>query len=172
MLISKFLSAACLVALGASLASLQAEDNPAQAAARKLLMEQADQPLTAPVDSVVSVTPGTPVNFEVGSDGSVHMLQAAAPVKPAAKTVVTLNLEVGSDGSVNVLQPAAPVKSATKPAATLTPTKPAPQASVDMIPALTLTKAQRLSALLAKYKADQITPEQYHMLRAKVLSEP
>jgi len=142
MLISKFLSAACLVALGASLASLQAEDNPAQAAARKLLMEQADQPLTAPVDSAISVTPGTPVNFEVGSDGSVHMLQAD-PVKPA-----------------------------TKPAATLTPTKPAPQASVDMIPALTLTKAQRLSALLAKYKADQITPEQYHMLRAKVLSEP
>jgi len=142
MLISKFLSAACLVALGASLASLQAEDNPAQAAARKLLMEQADQPLTAPVDSVVSVTPGTPVNFEVGSDGSVHMLQAD-PVKPA-----------------------------TKPAATLTPAKPAPQASVDMIPALTLTKAQRLSALLAKYKANQITPEQYHMLRAKVLSEP
>jgi len=128
------------MALGASLASLQAEDNPAQAAARRLLMEQADQPLTAPADSAVSVTPGTPVNFEVGSDGSVHVLQTN-PAKPATEAAVT-------------------------------PAKPAPQASVDMIPALTLTKAQRLSGLLAKYKADQITPEQYHTLRAKVLSEP
>ena len=153
MLISKFSSAACLVALGASLASLQAEDNPAQAAARRLLMEQGNQPLTAPADSAVSVTPGTPVNFEVGSDGSVHVLQTN-PTKPAAETAT------------------APTQPAPTPAVALTPAKPAPQASVDMIPALTLTKAQRLSGLLAKYKADQITPEQYHTLRAKVLSEP
>jgi len=153
MLISKFSSAACLVALGASLASLQAEDNPAQAAARRLLMEQGNQPLTAPADSAVSVTPGTPVNFEVGSDGSVHVLQTN-PAKPATEAAVT------------------PAQPAPTPAVTVTPAKPAPQASVEMIPALTLTKAQRLSGLLARYKADQITPEQYHTLRAKVLSEP
>jgi hypothetical protein len=33
-------------------------------------------------------------------------------------------------------------------------------------------KAQRLQALLQKYKADQLTPEQYHAERAKILAEP
>jgi hypothetical protein len=33
-------------------------------------------------------------------------------------------------------------------------------------------KQQRLNDLLYKYKADQITPEQYHQQRAKILAEP
>jgi hypothetical protein len=32
-------------------------------------------------------------------------------------------------------------------------------------------KQQRLSVLLQKYRADQITPEQYHVERAKILGE-
>lgn len=36
---------------------------------------------------------------------------------------------------------------------------------------LSLDKQQRLSELLRKYKADEITPEQYHAERARILSE-
>jgi hypothetical protein len=33
-------------------------------------------------------------------------------------------------------------------------------------------KQQRLTALLQRYEADQVTPEQYHQQRAKILAEP
>jgi hypothetical protein len=33
-------------------------------------------------------------------------------------------------------------------------------------------KQQRLADLLQKYKADEISPEQYHQQRAKILAEP
>jgi hypothetical protein len=39
-------------------------------------------------------------------------------------------------------------------------------------PAVAADKEQRLQELLRKYKADQITPEQYHLQRAKILAEP
>ncbi len=41
-------------------------------------------------------------------------------------------------------------------------------------PALPISneKQQRLAELLKKYKADQISPVQYHEQRAKILSEP
>jgi hypothetical protein len=34
------------------------------------------------------------------------------------------------------------------------------------------TKEAQLQALLAKYKADQITPQRYHTQRAQILAEP
>lgn len=39
-------------------------------------------------------------------------------------------------------------------------------------PSVTSDKEQRLQELSAKYKADQITPEEYHQQRAKILAEP
>jgi hypothetical protein len=33
-------------------------------------------------------------------------------------------------------------------------------------------KADRLAALLGKYQADQISPEEYHTQRAAILAEP
>jgi hypothetical protein len=39
-------------------------------------------------------------------------------------------------------------------------------------PAVPASKQQRLDDLLAKYRADQITPEQYHQQRATILAEP
>jgi hypothetical protein len=39
-------------------------------------------------------------------------------------------------------------------------------------PAVSADKQTRLAELLRKYKADQITPEEYHQQRAKILSEP
>jgi hypothetical protein len=34
------------------------------------------------------------------------------------------------------------------------------------------TKEQRLADLLRRYQADEITPYQYHMERAKIIAEP
>jgi hypothetical protein len=39
-------------------------------------------------------------------------------------------------------------------------------------PAISADKEARLAELLRKYKTDQITPEEYHQQRAKILSEP
>ena len=35
-----------------------------------------------------------------------------------------------------------------------------------------LYTSQRLQELLRKYRADQVTPEEYHQQRAKILAEP
>jgi FKBP-type peptidyl-prolyl cis-trans isomerase (trigger factor) len=37
---------------------------------------------------------------------------------------------------------------------------------------ISASKEARLAELLTQYKADQITPEQYHTQRAKILAEP
>ena len=39
-------------------------------------------------------------------------------------------------------------------------------------PAISADKQTRLAELLRKYKADQLTPEEDHQQRAKILSEP
>jgi hypothetical protein len=39
-------------------------------------------------------------------------------------------------------------------------------------PSVSADKEQRLQELLRKYRADQITPEEYHQQRAKILAEP
>ena len=39
-------------------------------------------------------------------------------------------------------------------------------------PSISADKEQRLQELLRKYKADQITPEEYHQQRAKILAGP
>jgi hypothetical protein len=45
-------------------------------------------------------------------------------------------------------------------------TEPAPAISISA------TKAEKLGELLRRYKADEVTPEQYHKERAKILAEP
>jgi hypothetical protein len=37
---------------------------------------------------------------------------------------------------------------------------------------ISASKQQRLAALLQKYEADQITPDEYHQQRAAILAEP
>ncbi len=106
------------------------------------------------------------------------------PVQAAAREV--LAKELGAPVAppvVAVAQPVAsvvekPAKSVVKPVAA----KPANQNYLGKdlgmkplpTPALPIAASQaaRLQALLAKYKADQISPEDYHQQRAKILAEP
>jgi len=54
---------------------------------------------------------------------------------------------------------------AAKPARVFAPVEPPPSP-------ISSAKEARLAELLRKYKADEITPQQYHEQRAKILAEP
>ncbi len=97
--------------------------------------------------------------------------EAVAPTQPA--TVVTH----GSDlqpavSSTQIVAPAAPVQA--EPAAPAQPIVEAPKGpAVLETPAspLPMSKEARLAALLQRYKADLISPQEYHEERAKILAE-
>jgi hypothetical protein len=61
--------------------------------------------------------------------------------------------------------PAPTAKNPAQPAITLPPLSGPPSS-------LSPAKQQKLDVLLQQYRADQISPEQYHEQRAKILSEP
>ena len=70
-------------------------------------------------------------------------------------------------------------KPETKPVAEKAPKKPAAVKSAPAFqpiqappPSIPADKQQRLLELLHKYKADELTPEEYHVQRAKIMSEP
>jgi len=50
--------------------------------------------------------------------------------------------------------------------------EPAPAVQPAVQPALAGSKAQKLASLLQAYKADKITPIEYHTERAKILADP
>jgi hypothetical protein len=88
-----------------------------------------------------------------------------APVKPvAAKPVVSASSSKkqkpdSAPKAAPATATAAPAKSATaKPAATVAPVLSA--------------KEQKLQDLSARYKADKLTPQEYHDQRAAILAEP
>ena len=76
---------------------------------------------------------------------------------------------------VSLNQPA-PVKAAKKArkAKEFAPLMTPAEANMLEGPALPISaeKHQRLQQLLQKYQADEVTPEQYHQQRAKILAEP
>jgi len=51
-------------------------------------------------------------------------------------------------------------------------TQPPPLTQPPAMPATMTAKEQRLDALLQQYRADQITPQQYHEQRAKIMAGP
>jgi len=227
MQVSKFLLAVCATTVCAGFLSAQAQDTPAQAAARAALLQSMGQPAAA--------TPAAPANnapILVESSGTV-IQQSNAPVltnevatpapvvaTPAAAPVVTapqpLDSEAQAAARAALLQamgqpvtaapapvtapvatpaptvvpapvvvvapaPTTPAVPAAKPVA-ISPAKPSgatmlgKEAGFTPIVApplpISATKEQQLDALLAHYKADQISPEEYHKQRAAILAEP
>lgn len=189
MQISKFPLWICALMLcGAP--TLQAVDNPDQAAARRALeqkMNELDASQSAIPAAPAAVAPVAPVA------AASTVPPAAAVAAPAAAATATA-VEVTPAGAAPVVETPAPaptvdtgdtvvmtpvnnkqakakqeaVVAATKPEANAPEPKPMP------VPALPipLSKAEKLNQLLAHYKADQITPEQYHTQRAAILAEP
>jgi hypothetical protein len=152
MKISKLMLAIGIFAFYMSFASVRAQDNPAQAAAREALMKQMNG-LQAPEPQSPSAQPTVPVVAAKPAGPAPPM----EPVAPAAPGILMLQT------NAVVAPPAIPPVSVTVPA-------PIPIIAPGL--PISMTKEQRLQALLARYKADQVTPEQYHTQRAAILAEP
>ena len=98
--------------------------------------------------------------------------EAVTLIRPVTKTAPeTKPIATQSQGS--------PVQPEAKPMAEKPPKKAGKVTGASAFPPLaapppsvSADKDQRLQELLRKYRADQITPEEYHQQRAKILGEP
>jgi len=225
MQISKLSSAICAVAVGASLISVRAQDNPAQAAARAALLEKMNEAEKAPAQPPAVVV--TPAGASVQKPAPPSVVQTppaqpAPPMTPApsgdnpaqAAARAALMEKMNGPGGANaqppltiVTTPSNATSTSPKPMTT-TPAKMdaaskaaqsdaaaqaaarakaqdaanAPKATkkdvlgLPPIPApalpISAAKQEQLQALLARYKADQITPEEYQTQRAAILAQP
>ena len=201
MLISKFPLWICALALGGALV-VHAQDNPAQAAARAALqqkMNELDSNPSASVQSAYTPTPTAPAVAPENAPAAVAPVAPATAIEaaPADAAPVVETPAPAATAPAAAVETAAPVATAptdttraallqkmheldTKPAVAAEPTAPAvanaevkaPVAKPTPSAAPALSKDERLMLLLARYKADQITPEQYHTQRAAILAEP
>jgi hypothetical protein len=138
--------------------------NPAQAAAREALVRKLNE-LEAQEAAAKAAAPSPVVKPA-----------PAPPSPPTAKPIVAKP------------KPVKPVLPQPKPTPAPVATTPAavPGATLAVFPGkelglkpieapplpISAAKEAQLQALLAKYKADQITPEEYHKRRAEILAEP
>ena len=157
-----------------------------EAAARQLL--RANYTEAAPVARAPIPVPAAPAAPEAALPKPIPAA-VPGPLDPAADAR-TRELLRQKMSELTVTQPASPVdtgaeaksrrdaeaaakaeaRSRETPPPVLKPAVPAEAGAV--APAYPKTKQQRLSELLEAYKADKITPADYHNERAKIISEP
>jgi hypothetical protein len=154
-------AAACLV-----VATAHATDTPADARLREALRQK-----LAEMDAAAVAPPAT------ATPAPTTMITTVVKAAPAADP--TLALPTGQDDAQTArLREALRTRMA---ADMVTPVGPAPVAKATPAPApapmvapplpISGTKEERLAEILRQYKADQITPLQYHTQRAKILAE-
>ena len=178
--------------------TLRAEDTPAQAAARAALNQKMQEvegaPATAPETPAATIPATTPpaaaavqtpteTPAPVATPTPATATAAAPATAPAttepvvvqpgdteaqARARAALNEKMAEIGTPAPAPAAASTTASRVPAATAPGFKPitAPALPINM------TKAGKLDWLLSQYKADQITPEQYHKQRAEILGQP
>jgi hypothetical protein len=189
---SKTFLAVGAVTVGLLAPSALAKDTAEDAQLREALREKM---------SALTPAPASPAPAPVAPSAPVAPAAPAAPAPMSPAPVVTSWPEAGNSSDVDALTQAlrariaqeppvveappapvvsvAPTKVAPAKAATVKPTpkvtaasKPAGYEPLVAPPApLTGTKAQRLQQLLEQYKADQITPAEYHAQRAQIIAE-
>ena len=91
--------------------------------------------------------------------------KAEAEAKAAAEKQARMEAEARQEAEKQ------PMKQATTKALVVQPASAYKPLEAPALP-ISAVKQHRLAELLAKYKADQITPEEYHRERAKILAEP
>jgi hypothetical protein len=92
--------------------------------------------------------------------------RAAAPASAAAKPAEAKPQATASKPEVKpTAEKATKSPAAVKNAPAFPPIQAPP-------PTVSADKQQRLADLLRKYKAEELTPEEYHQQRAKIMSEP
>jgi hypothetical protein len=163
-------------------------DSEAQARARQALREKMNEGQSAqPVPPPVVATPAAPPPTAPPTSPPTTSPPTAPPTAPAvawspsapdnpaqAKAREALEQKMRElDSQQPVAAPVAPVA---RPVAT--PGEPAYPPTVVFKPiepppsAFPTSKAGRLADLLSRYRADQITPEEYHTQRAAIVGEP
>lgn len=173
MKISKISLCISALALGSAL-TIQAQDSAEQAAARKALLEALGNPpaATAPAAPAAPATVAPPTApAPAPAPAAPPVVQTPAPAEaPAPVAAQPGDNEAQAKARAALAQQMGTASSA--PVTTAAPAKSsAAQPVVNTAPVLS-SKEQKLQALLARYKADQITPQQYHEQRAAVLAEP
>ena len=184
------------LALGAA-GSLCAADNPAQAAARMAMVQKlselsAQSPSATNAAAAPKVAAAKPVKAKTPAASKV---KTRPPGNPAAPTAAAVTPTVIAAQPAPVAEPVAPrpavmtnacaqtkadLKTAPAPAKNAGPAAAAwyPGKETGLPPLvapaspLTASQESKLQALLAKYKADQITSEQYQQQRAAILAVP
>jgi hypothetical protein len=189
MKISKLTPIICALALGALLIPASAQDNAAQAAARAALSAQ------TPAASVPQ-----PTNAPAAGNQAVQTKADKAAAKAKAKQAAA-DLKAKQDAEKQQAAQKAAQAQAAQTAAKAKPDQKQPSTAVVaakpavagqaasgtnsyigqdlgfepiVAPALPISasKEARLNALLEQYKADKISPEDYHRQRSAILAEP
>ena len=180
MKISQISVCICVLALGGAI-SLHAEDNAAQAAARAALekaLNGTDSSTPAPQTSAPAATPAP---AEVAPATQPTPPPSVAQPEPVVVTAPAAAPATNSDGDTEAQAKARaalvekldtlPATAAPAQAPAAKPAKAKGSTPQPVVaPALPMGKEQKLQALLNQYKADQITPEQYHEQRAAIIS--
>jgi hypothetical protein len=185
MRIPKLLPVVCAAAFCAGFITVRAEDNPTQAAARAALMEklnqwdvqqpppaqpaqptqpsQPSQPATSPA---VVVTPSGAVQEQPGQPTNAPSKTNVVAGKQSKKTAAPKTKPAAAETKPVVVQPSKPASPA------LSGKEPGLQPVKAPAPVIAADKKAKLQALLEKYEANQITPDQYHTERAKIMAAP
>jgi hypothetical protein len=193
---SKFMPLVCAAAFCAGFITARADDTPAQAAARAALEEKMSEldaqaaatnaaaaaAITAAPSATAPEQPVTaapaPVESQTPADSATQAAARAAldqKMQELAAQQASTNVEaqpmIATTPSV-----AAPIQA---PAVTMPPANvnyPGKELGLKPIEApplpISADKEAQLQALLAKYMADQVSPEEYHKQRAAILAEP
>jgi hypothetical protein len=135
--------------------ALNAQDNSAQAAARQALEQKikdldANPPAATPPPASVSAVP-------------VRTAAVATPVVVAAQKKDTKKKAAKNEAKKQV-RAVETIKS--------TMTAQTPTITAPVVDSFTRSKQDKLNQLLTQYKADLITPQQYHQQRAALLAKP
>lgn len=128
----------------------------------------------APAPVVYQATPAVPASVSSEEDRLREAVRARLAAGETSATVAQPVVTNGDDlqpvvTTTTVVAPSTPAPAPVAPAPASAPVSTKViTAPASPIPA---SKEQRLAALLQQYKADLITPQQYHEERAKILAE-
>ena len=186
---SKFMPLLCAAVFCAGFISVHAQDNPAQAAARASLdakmraldAQQASTNMAAPPTVADTAAQAKAMEalqekmFELDAQQKVQTTAASSSdnaAQAAARTALEEKMQQlnAQQAATNAAKPAA----ATPPPASAN--YPGKQLGLPPITApplpISAAKEAQLQALLAKYVADQVSPDEYQKQRAAILAQP
>jgi len=195
MQISRSFLVACGAAYCLALLPLCAADADVESKLREALRQKMNELDTQPAQAVPQAALTAPSPQKKAPAPVAKPAPTARPTPPAQWTPTTAVERTAPAKLQSPKAESAPAVKATAPA--VKPSAPAPAVAAQPAPApqpptkpkaikgqqplppiespapsVAADKEQRLQELLTKYKADQISPEEYHQQRAKILAEP